>query len=50
MVLDATKPHSHKDILTKELEAVGVRLNRNPPDVKITTKKTVTFSESKETP
>jgi ribosome-interacting GTPase 1 len=28
MVLDATKPWHHKDILTRELEAVGMRLNR----------------------
>ena len=28
MVLDATKPWNHKDILTRELEAVGMRLNR----------------------
>lgn len=41
MVLDSTKPQGHKEILTKELEAVGIRLNRNPPDVKITKKKTV---------
>lgn len=41
MVLDATKPHTHKEILTRELEAMGVRLNRRPPDVKITKNKTV---------
>lgn len=28
MVLDATKPWYHRDILTRELEAVGMRLNR----------------------
>lgn len=28
MVLDATKPWTHKEILTRELEAVGIRLNR----------------------
>jgi len=28
MVLDATKPWGHKEILTRELEAVGIRLNR----------------------
>ena len=28
MVLDATKPWHHRDILTRELEAVGMRLNR----------------------
>lgn len=28
MVLDATKPWGHRDILTRELESVGMRLNR----------------------
>ena len=28
MVLDASKPDFHKDILTRELESVGIRLNR----------------------
>jgi len=28
MVLDATKPWGHKEILTRELESVGIRLNR----------------------
>lgn len=28
MVLDATKPWFHKEILTRELEAVGMRLNK----------------------
>jgi GTPase SAR1 family protein len=28
MVLDATKPWGHRDILTRELEAVGMRLNK----------------------
>ena len=28
MVLDASKPDFHKDILTRELESVGLRLNR----------------------
>jgi len=28
MVLDATKPWYHKEILTRELESVGMRLNR----------------------
>ena len=28
MVLDATKPWHHRDILTRELESVGMRLNR----------------------
>lgn len=27
MVLDAVKPHSHREILTRELESVGIRLS-----------------------
>lgn len=33
MVLDASKPTGHKEILTRELESVGIRLNRNPPNI-----------------
>lgn len=33
MVLDATKPLFHKTILTRELESVGIRLNRSPPNI-----------------
>lgn len=33
MVLDASKPTGHKEILTRELEAVGIRLNRDPPNI-----------------
>jgi ribosome-interacting GTPase 1 len=40
MVLDATKPWSHKEILTRELEAVGMRLNREPPNIYFKKKKT----------
>ncbi len=40
MVLDATKPWSHKEILTRELEAVGMRLNRDPPNIYFKKKKT----------
>ena len=29
MVLDASKPHAHREILTRELESVGIRLNRH---------------------
>jgi len=28
MVLDATKPWGHKEILTRELESVGIRINK----------------------
>jgi ribosome-interacting GTPase 1 len=31
MVLDATKPWYHREILTRELESVGMRLNRWEP-------------------
>lgn len=40
MVLDASKPHYHRDILTRELEAVGIRLNRSPPNISFKKKKT----------
>lgn len=40
MILDATKPWSHKEILTRELEAVGMRLNRDPPNIYFKKKKT----------
>lgn len=40
MVLDAVKPHSHRDILTRELESVGIRLNRAPPQIYFKRKKT----------
>jgi len=40
MVLDATKPHAHRKILTAELEAVGIRLNRRPPSIYFKKKKT----------
>ena len=33
MVLDASRPAAHKAILTAELEAVGMRLNRRKPDI-----------------
>ncbi|KAG2432719.1 hypothetical protein HYH02_012853 [Chlamydomonas schloesseri] len=40
MVLDATKPLYHKQILTRELEAVGIRLNRSPPNIYFKKRKT----------
>ena len=39
MVLDATKPWSHREILTRELESVGMRLNRSPPNIYFRKKK-----------
>merc|ERR1711920_689152 len=33
MVLDASKSERHKEILTRELEAVGLRLNRRTPNI-----------------
>jgi small GTP-binding protein len=35
MVLDAAREHNnqHKNILTEELETMGIRLNRKPPDI-----------------
>lgn len=32
MMLDATKPETHRGLLEKELEAVGIRLNKTKPD------------------
>ncbi|KAG2424175.1 hypothetical protein HXX76_014708 [Chlamydomonas incerta] len=40
MVLDATKPLYHKQILTRELESVGIRLNRPPPNIYFKKRKT----------
>lgn len=40
MVLDAGKPHYHREILTRELESVGIRLNRAPPNISFKKKKT----------
>jgi ribosome-interacting GTPase 1 len=34
----------HEAILTRELEAVGIRLNQRPPDVYLKVKKTVRMS------
>jgi len=36
MVMDPTKDDSQKDLLTKELENIGIRLNKKPPDVTVT--------------
>lgn len=36
MVLDPTKDDAQRDMLTKELETVGIRINRRPPDVSFT--------------
>ena len=35
MVLDASKSEEQKVKLTKELEKVGIRLNKKKPDIKI---------------
>lgn len=40
MVLDATKPDDQRAILERELEAVGIRLNKRPPNVYFKIKKT----------
>ena len=39
MVLDASKSHRHKEILTRELEACGIRLNKTFPNIAFTRKK-----------
>ena len=48
MVLDASKSDAHRAILTRELEAVGIRLNRAPPQIYFKRKKTggVSFSST----
>ncbi|GMM50927.1 Rbg2 protein [Starmerella bacillaris] len=40
MVLDSTKPESQRSILEYELESVGVRLNKAPPEIDIKPKLT----------
>ncbi|CAO2186489.1 unnamed protein product [Urochloa humidicola] len=40
MVLDASKSEGHRQILTRELEAVGLRLNKRPPQIYFKRKKT----------
>jgi len=44
MVLDAHNGHEQKTKLTKELEAVGIRLNQRRPDVNINVRKNTGFS------
>ncbi|RMZ78446.1 hypothetical protein DV737_g3869, partial [Chaetothyriales sp. CBS 132003] len=39
MVLDATKRQTQRELLTAELEAVGIRLNRAPPNITLRVKK-----------
>lgn len=40
MIIDATKPEDQKGILVRELEAVGIRLNKPKPDITLTLKQT----------
>lgn len=50
MVLDATKKVEQRQLLEAELEAVGIRLNRQPPNIYLKVKKTggvkITFMAS----
>jgi ribosome-interacting GTPase 1 len=39
MMLDAIKGEIQKELLEKELEAVGIRLNKRPPDIYFKIKK-----------
>lgn len=39
MMLDATKPNVHRDLLEKELESVGIRLNKQKPNIYFKQKK-----------
>lgn len=38
IVLDSGKPVTHKKIIEHELFSFGIRINQQPPDIKITTK------------
>jgi len=40
MILDAAKAEEQKIKLTRELEKVGIRLNKKKPEIKITINKT----------
>src|SRR5688500_17780730 len=40
MVLEAEKADRQKELLTYELESVGIRINKKPPDVTVKIKKT----------
>lgn len=35
IILDVNKPLQHKNIIEKELEGVGIRLNKQPPDITV---------------
>lgn len=35
IVLDATKPLTHKKIIERELEGFGIRLNKKPPNIEL---------------
>jgi uncharacterized protein len=37
-VLDAAKPLTHKKIIEAELFSFGIRINQEPPDIKLTKK------------
>ncbi len=39
MILDATKKDIHRDLLERELESVGIRLNQRPPNIYFKQKK-----------
>lgn len=39
MMLDATKPYVHRQLLEKELESVGIRLNKDKPNIYFKIKK-----------
>ena len=38
IVLDAAKPMTHKRIIEKEMEGMGIRLNKKPPNIIFTRK------------
>lgn len=48
IVLDVTKPFTHKRVIENELEGFGIRLNKEPPDIKIKKKERggITFNSA----
>ena len=40
LMLDPTREEAQKKVLERELEAVGIRINKQPPDISLKRKKT----------
>lgn len=50
IILDVNKPLHHKQIIEKELEGVGIRLNKTPPDILIKKKRERWYFHHKHSP